>query len=351
MSLLDCIVSIPDLLNNIVNNSEDIKNKIKDYIKDRKVKEIVFVASGTSLNASKVTRYFAKDECGFDVQCFYPNDFVNYTNYINTDAFYVFVSQGGATKLVYEALEKAKSNNLLHCTITESLDSPIAKASDLAIEMGSGKEPYLYRTIGYSCTVVTCWMIELALAQLVHNMSEVKVEEYKNDLLLAINNLNKITEVSTSWYNDNKFSLLRRPKAIIAGAHSFWEVANEADIKMMEMVPMFTRSFELEELIHGPQNAFDDDTLFFILSDLNYDAQKAINIAKFIKDEIGFCALVGNNTLDNRDLKIEFASKCFRVIEEITPFQIIAYHMATDKGRDLKRGVNASIANYIKKTL
>ena len=109
MSLLDCIVSIPDFLNNIVNNSEDIKIKIKDYIKDRKVKEIVFVASGTSLNASKVTRYFAKDECGFDVQCFYPNDFVNYTNYINPDAFYVFVSQGGATKLVYDALEKAKN--------------------------------------------------------------------------------------------------------------------------------------------------------------------------------------------------------------------------------------------------
>lgn len=351
MSLLDCIINIPDYLNDIVDNSDNIKRDLETYVKDQQIDEIVFIASGTSLNASKVTRYFAKNECRLDVQCFYPNDFVHYTDYINPKALYIVVSQGGSTKLVYEALEKIKKAQLMHCSITESLDSPIAKESELAIEMGSVNEPYMYRTIGYSTTVVTCWMIEIALAQILHNMSADKVEEHKKDLRKAIDNLPNIRNISESWYLNNKFSLLRRSKAIIAGAQCFYETANEADIKLMEMVPMFTRSFELEELIHGPQNAFDDDTLYFILSDTKYDKEKAIHIAQFIKNEIGFCALVGNNKVDDRDLIFEFASEHFKPIEEVTPFQVIAYHMATDRGRDLKRGVNTSVAQYIKKTL
>ncbi|MCI5774762.1 MAG: SIS domain-containing protein [Erysipelotrichaceae bacterium] len=351
MSLLDCIVNIPTYLKDIVENSNRIKINLSNYLKNETVDEIVFIASGTSLNASKVTRYFAKNNCSLNVQCFYPNEFLNYIDYKNPNALYVLVSQGGSTKLVYDALQKVKKANLKHCTITESLDSPIAKASDLAIEMGSVNEPYMYRTIGYSTTVTTCWMLELSIAVIQNKISEVMADKLKKELLSAINNLANIRELTEAWYENNKFSLLRRSKAILAGAQCFYETANEADIKLMEMVPMFTRSFELEELIHGPQNAFDDDTLFFILSENRFDKDKAIHIAQFLKTEIGFCALVGDNKLDDRDLVYEFASENFRAIEEVTPFQVIAYHMATDKGRDLKRGVNTSIQKYIKKTL
>lgn len=351
MSLLDCIVNIPAHLTKIVEKQVELELKIREYIHDKNIEELVFIASGTSLNASKVTRYFAKEVCKFKVTCLYPNEFVNYYSYVNPNALYVLVSQGGSTKLVFDALNKVKEYRLKHCTITESLDSPIALASDLPIEMGSVNEPYMYRTLGYSTTVVTCWMLEMVLAKVLNKIDNKTLDDNICDLNKSIGNLDNIRLTTEQWYEDNKFSLLRRPKAIIAGAKSFYEVANEADIKLMEMVPMFTRSFELEELIHGPQNAFDDDTLFFILSDERYDKEKAINIAKFIKNEIGFCALVGNNTIDDRDLNLTFVSNSFTAIEAITVFQVIAYYMATAKGRDLKRGVNTSVNKYIKKTL
>ena len=144
---------------------------------------------------------------------------------------------------------------------------------------------------------------------------------------------------------------MRRNKVILAGAQDFYETSNEADIKLMEMVPLMTRSFEMEELIHAPQNAFDDSTLFFILTNKDHDKEKALHIAEFIKNEIGFGCLVGNNKIDDRDLYFELKSTNFTPIEEITAFQVIAYRMATDHGRDLARGVNTSINKYIKKTL
>lgn len=349
MSLLDCIIRIPNCLYTIVDNYPKLVEKIQTYIKSNKIEELVFVASGSSMNACKVTKYFAENVCGLKVRCFYPNEFVNYENYHNDKALYIVVSQGGATKLVYDALTQIQDQNLLNCSITEKLDSPIAQKASLAIEMGSIDEEYMYRTIGYSTTVTTVLLIELCLGMINGTVKDENKE--LADLKAAISNLDAIREATEKWYINNKFSLMRRSKAILAGAECFNETANEADIKLMEMVPMFTRSFELEELIHGPQNAFDDATLYFLLSDIKKDKEKVLRIAEFLKKEIGFCSIVGNQALDEKDLYFDLVSNNFTMLEEITAFQVLAYRLATDHGRDLKRGVNVSMLKYIKKTL
>ena len=81
------------------------------------------------------------------------------------------------------------------------------------------------------------------------------------------------------------------------------------------------------------------------------DDEKAKAIARFIKEQIGFCALVGEEPLEERDLSISPASRWFFGLEYVTVFQVLAYRMADDRGRDLHRGVNAVVSQYITKTL
>lgn len=345
MELLDCIKRIPSRLENILSNYESLKQDILNYIQDKNIKEIVFVGSGTSMNACKVTRYFSENECKLHTRFLYPNEFMNYFNYLNKEALYVFVSQGGATKLVYNSLLKAKQAGCMTCSITEKLDAPIALQADLRLPMGSIQEEFIYRTIGYSATSATIILLETILSK--NNELEKEVIE---DLIKASSNLDNIVELTEKWYIKHKFSLMRRNKVILAGAHSFHEVANEADIKIMEMVPLMTRSFELEELIHGPQNAFDDNTIYFLLAN-EYDTEKLKKIANYLKNEIGFCAIIGKEIIDYKDLYIPFKSKYFTFLEEITPFQVIAYKMAIDHGRDLTRKVNGNMDQYITKIL
>lgn len=350
MELIECIHSIKDHIDNILNNYLSNKELINKYL-DKDINEIVFIASGTSYNASKVTRYFAYNECQIKTSFFYPNDFLHYSTYINEDALYILVSQGGSTKMVFDSLELIKSKGLKHLTITEKLDSPIALSSDLAIEMGSDDEPFLYRTLGYSTTVATVWLIETIISLKQGLINKEKESDILNNIKKAISNIEPIISKTEKWYQANRFSLLKRNKIILAGACDFYETSNEADIKLMEMIPMYSRSFELEELIHGPQNAFDDDTIFFLLTNKKYGEEKVIKTAEFLKKEIGYCAMVGDVTYDERDLKINFLSDGLEVLEEITAFQVIAYYMATDRGRDLKRGINTSLKNYINKSL
>lgn len=351
MDLSECIKRIPQLLIKRRDSYFEIENKLYKLINRRKIRKINFIASGTSLNAARVTKYFAKKFCDLKAEMFYPNEFINYYCELDSEALYIFISQGGSTKLVYNSLEHIKEKGFLNISITEKLNSPIANIADLAIEMGSDNEEYMYRTIGYSTTVATCMLIEMAIARYNETITNENVDFILNDLTNCSENLNLILEKTVKWYGNNKFSLMKRNKCILTGAGYLYETAKEADIKLMEMVPMLTRSFELEELIHGPQNAFDDNTIFFILTDRKNDLKKLLAIKDFIRNEIGYCVLVGDYKTEEKDMFFEYKSINFRMLEIITFFQYLAYFMATDHGRDLSKGVNAKINNYISKTL
>ncbi len=351
MELKECIDRIPDLIEKRILDYTEIEKQVIDLMGDRKKKKIIFVGSGTSLNAASATKYFAENSCGLQVEMIVPNCFLNYNQDLDEEALYVVISQGGATKLVYESLLRIKEKKLINLSITENKNSPVAKESDLALEMGSEHEEFIYRTIGYSTTVVTCCFIEMALSYHNQQLDEEKKKELLVDLKEVCSSLKRIVVQSEQWYLQKKPMLMEKTKCILAGAGYLYETAKEADIKIMEMVPMLTRSFELEELIHGPQNAFDNQTMFFLLLDRQHDFEKVERIKSFINNEIGACVVVGDYAFDHQDMTFNYRSSHFRMLESITFFQVIAYYLALDHGRDLTQGIYPNLSEYIKKTL
>ena len=349
-TVMNCIDRINNKLLYIIDNYEIRFKNLKLYLKEEKIEKIIFIASGSSYNSANATKFFF-EKLGFQVECIFPNIFVNYTNNFDSKALYVAISQSGNTKLVYDALKIVKNLGYKNCSITSDLNSPIAKISDISLDMGCGYEEFLYRTLGYSSTVGTCYQLAFALKQIKNELKNEDLENYKYDFKNAINNLPNIKKITLNWYKNHKFSLMRKNQMMFTGTNDLWAVSNEADIKIMEMMPLITRSFELEEFIHGPQNAFDCTTAFFIFGRKGEDENKINSIAKFLKQEIGFCCIIGNLAKDNRDLYFEPKSKHFSVLEYITVAQILAYKLASDNGRDLSRPINAKIKYYINKTL
>lgn len=350
--MMDCIDRIPEKLRDIEKNREVVFLALKEYLGDKiSIKEIVFVASGTSYNGAFTAKSFIENQCGLKVSLYYPNIFKNYTENLCPEALYVFISQTGTTKLVFDGLKKVQALGYKNCAITGYPDSPISKEADVAVDMGCGHEEYMYRTIGYSTTVATIYMMAMSLGRLYGNVTIEEGEIYVEDFTRLFDSIRELKKVTMNWYGQNKFSLMKRDKMILTGTNDLWPVAKEGDIKFMEMVPMMTNSFELEEFIHGPQNCFNDNMIFFVLARKGEDSKKARAIASFLKKEIGFCSIVGNEALDQRDLYFEPKSQYFSALEYITTMQVLAYTLAVDHGRDLKRGVNTEINNYITKSI
>ena len=93
--------------------------------------------------------------------------------------------------------------------------------------------------------------------------------------------------------------------------------------------------------------------LFILFSKAGEDEEKVRKIAAFLKQEIGFCAVIGAVADENneRDLKLEIRSRYFAPLEYITFGQVFAYKMAEARGRDLTESVNSVIQKYIQKTI
>lgn len=343
MTVLNCIETIPSILTSILDHREDNFSALNQYLADKKVSRVVFVGSGSSYNAAHVSKAFF-EHLGIHVDLYYPNLFLNYTHHFDPNALYVFISQGGSTKLVYQSIEMVKEKGFKNCSITSDVLSPIAKASDIAIDMGCGDEEYLYRTIGFSSTVAICWQLALSLSGQAY-------DAYDEDYRKMVEHLTAVKEETLAYYRKHKFSLLRKQAVFITGTNDLYPIANEADIKLMEMVPMITRSFELEEFIHGPQNCFDANICYLVFARKGEDEEKALHIAEFLKREIGYCTMVGNMKIDDRDLCIDPKSKYFSSLEYVTVAQVLAYCWANDKGRDLSKPVNATIKKYVTKTI
>lgn len=352
-TMLDTIARIPEATRAMACRREDrtapLSRLLASLGTERCPERIVFVGSGSSYNSALAALPFC-DRVGIEASALYPNQ-LSYRTTINDRDLYVFISQGGSTKLVFEGLEKVRAAGCPTCSITAKLDAPIARAADAAIEMGCGDEEYVYRTIGVSTSIVSCWQVAMALAAARGSLDERELAALDGRLVDVAGTLDDIRERACMWFEDHRFSLLRKSYLMFAGANDLYAVAREADIKAMEMVPIITRSYELEEIIHGPQNAFDANGAFFIFARGVEDADKARAIAAFLDHEIGFCALVGDIAEGRRDFALTEANGTFGALAYLTFGQVLAYCYATARGRDLKRRVNATMDGYIKKTL
>lgn len=351
-TILDCIQEIPNYLKKNI----DKQNKLFDFLSEELIfedyKKIVIVASGSSNNAGFAAKNFGQSLLSIDIELIYPNIFVNALpkEMLNKNTLYIFVSQGGETKLVLDAVKKVNSIGADTLSITEKLNSSIAREAKVAVEMGSENEPFIFRTIGYSTSILTLSQIFMYLAKTQGLITEKEVDSYTRDALLAINNLPTIFNETLKWYEENAEFLATKNHYIFSGTNDLWPIAVEADIKFMEMIPVLSNSFELEELIHGPQNMFREDHLIFLLAKDNIGREKAEKIAVFIQNEVGNSSVVvSNNTVDTPQLLIDSKSENFYNLEYTTIFQILAYKLGDINNRDYSQGVYPKIVNYISK--
>ena len=342
MSLLDTIKCSSRILNDISNNYDNIKTTLDKY--SSKYSKVVIVGSGTSYNAGLTVKKMFEFEFKIKIELFYSNDFLNYTNLdlFEKNTLFVFISQGGVTKQVYNSLLIIKEKGWPHILITENINGPIASISDCTIDMGSQHEPYIFRTVGFDATCVTL----IIIGSIISNWRK---DVLLDDLQKAISNLDSIILIGENFYKENTGNLHSLKKFLFIGADNLAFIAKEADIKFMEMLPIFTNSFELEESIHGPQNAFDTETGFFILGRKEQEFKKIESIYSFISNEVTNNVWVVLNKDSEISVNLNAKSDYFDFLEFITFFQVLAYYLATANGRDLSKPVYPKLTNYINK--
>lgn len=337
VSLLDCIQRVPQTMETIMEKRHENMAALFSVLDNRldDLDEVVLVASGTSNTASITSKFFIEKVVGVRTISVYPNDFRFNTHHYNPNALYVFTSQTGTSSVVRDAQQMIRDKGYLTVSITESPETPIAKESQVHVDMHCGHEEYSTRTIGYCASVFTHMVMALELGLRKGSITQREYDEYFALAKKVPDSHRSITPRAMEWMDTHRQKMMRSECLVFTGAGALQGVAQEAAVKVWE-IPRYTSfGYELEEGMHGANFGYNHNHCVIVLNNGGRENEKALALARWVKDVYKNGFVIGSQVVDETDLAIDLKGGDFACLEVAPAVQVLAYRMATDQGIDL----------------
>lgn len=331
VTYLDCIkrtqTIILDILEKFNERSIELREKWRPDID-----EIIMIGSGTSNTTAQTSQLFIEEVSGLNVTTLLPNQFMKKSVY-KKNALYVFTSQSGTSVFTVECLNKAKEIGGLTLAITGTEDNKLKNASDIHVNMGCGYEEYGQRTIGYCTSVLTQMLIGVEIGRMRNHIDQKMYDKYYEDAKKVPASQKKVVDDAMLWFDKNKEKLMDAEGFVYYGSGALWGVALEGALKALEVVRKYLCvGYEMDDGLHGPTMGFSKKHNVIILDDGKYDMHYVSSLKDYIQNELKDAFILGVNTKDEQDLKIEIMSDYFSMLEIAPAIQVLAYRLATDQG-------------------
>ena len=339
ISMLDCIERIPSLIKAIFENRETVQKEVLDYLGEEglsRLSGMVFVGSGTSSTSAITASYFANKVAGIPVSATIPSDFCYHTYHYDPNALYVFISQTGTSKLTKQAMDVIKAKGYRCVCVSESRNTPMAKEAPCFLDMGCGYEEYPMRTIGYSTTVFTLQMLALEIGRRKGAVSDAEYQAYCEEALRLPEYLKPIPQMTLDWMQKkSQWQMIRSQCLVFTGSAAQYGVALESAVKTWETPKITSVGLELEEGMHGANYGYNSNHCVIVFNDGGVDNQKALSLARYMREVFHNGLAVGANVVCEDDLQFSLCGENFCCLQFAAVGQTISYKLALDEGRDL----------------
>ncbi len=317
------------------------KEKIKPFtemIKNNrnKVNSILFLATGSSVNALNCAKYYIEKMLNMEVKIKMPSAFCNYEKIFDKKSMVIAISQGGKSSSTIEALKKAEELGAKNtAVITGNINSPICKYSKNIIDINCGEEKVGYVTKGFTATVLTLMLIALEGAYSIGNIDDdiyileiKKFEEVIDKIKVCINKTN-------TWYESNKEDLMKTNRIKTIGYGSGYGIAMESNTKIAETLRIAVSSFELEEYMHGPYLELKDDHTMIFFRTKGCIEDRLTKLKEYSQGTTPYCYTITYeaNSEDKRVLALDYdGDEELSTLLFAIPVQILSYKLAEDRG-------------------
>lgn len=323
------------VLSGVLDNSEKFLN----------ARRIIFVACGTSWHASLIGEHLLENFCRIPVEVEYASEFRYRNPVIGEGDVVIAVSQSGETADTLAAIELAKSRGAFIYGICNAVGSSIARATHSGTYIHVGPEIGVASTKAFTGQVTVMVMLALTLAKA---RGMIGTEELITTLTELTNIPSKIEKILT--LNDEIKSLSRTftyaDNFIYLGRGYSYPVALEGALKLKEISYIHAEGYPAAEMKHGPIALIDAEMPIVVVATRNALYDKIISNIQEIKARGGrVIAIVneGDSVIRKMaDYAIEIPStiECLDPLITTIPLQMLAYHIAISKGRNVDQPRN-----------
>ena len=301
------------------------------------IDSIVLCACGTSYHASLAGSYLIERIAKLRVKVEIASEFRYKDPILDSNTFFIVISQSGETADTLEALKLAKQSGLKTLGICNVDNSSIVRESDFSLLTRAGIEKGVASTKAFATQVMVFWILANFLAQKRGILDSATLQQEAKTMLEA----SKATKVDKKLHERIK-RLSRRylhgHGFFFIGRDIFYPLALEGALKLKEISYLHAEGYPSGEMKHGPI-ALADSRLFcvaLIPKHLLFDKIKS-NVEELSARDAMICALCAENS-DGFDDWIRIPECKHYMVEffaMMVVLQIFALEVAVRLGNDV----------------
>lgn len=308
-------------------------------------KRILIVACGTSWHAGLIGKQMIENICRIPVEVEYASEFRYRNPVVGRGDVVIAISQSGETADTLAAVELAKSRGAFIYGICNAVGSSIPRATDTGSYIHVGPEIGVASTKAFTGQVTVLTMFALALA-------DAKGTIARKDYLDIVKGLSEIPDkiCEVLKVNDKVADLARMftyaRNFLYLGRGFGYPVALEGALKLKEISYIHAEGYPAAEMKHGPIALIDSDMPVVVIATHNAMYEKVRSNIQEIKARKGrVIALVSKGDVDiskivDDVIELPNVIECLEPLIATIPLQLLAYHIAVCKGKDVDQPRN-----------
>lgn len=308
-------------------------------------RRFIIVACGTSWHAGLIGKQLIETFCRIPVEVEYASEFRYRNPVISEGDVVIAISQSGETADTLAAIELAKAKGAFVYGICNAVGSSIPRNTDTGSYIHVGPEIGVASTKAFTGQVTVLTLFALTLGREKQLIDE---ETFHH----IIDELDRIPEKMTEVLNQNQS--IAELSRIFTYAHNFiylgrgysYPVALEGALKLKEISYIHAEGYPAAEMKHGPIALIDTEMPVVVIATKNAMYEKIVSNIQEIKARKGhIIALVNPNDtvirkLADECIEIPETLECLEPLITTIPLQLLAYHIAVCKGKDVDQPRN-----------
>ena len=310
---------------------------------------ITICAAGTSHYAAMVGKYWIEKFSSIPVNVELSSEYRYRSPASAMYSCMIVISQSGESIDTLMAMREAKRLNLTTTAITNVENSSIDREADYSIFTHVGPEVGVASTKSFTSQLIVLLSIAMKIGMYNKNITSEKYQNFIQNLKLVPNFLSKILSLNEEFINLAQ-SIKNSQNILYLGRGILYPLALEGALKLKELSYIHSEGFAAGEMKHGPIALIEEGLpiIMFLTSDgmeeksisnlqealarggevFLISDQKNINKVSFIKNKVLIPSF--------HDTWNDVFSPIFMSI----PAQLIAYHVARERGTDVDQPRN-----------
>ena len=318
----------------------------------RKLKHIHILASGTSRHAGLAGKIMIQELAGVHVDVDYASEF-QYSNLAtSTHELTIVITQSGQTADTTAAMVAAAQNGSKTLAIVNVADSMIAKEADSVIVTNAGPEISIASTKAFTAQLAVLYLFALYLGELRGALSRETVQRHVEELKALPEKIERVLKCNAVCEElAEKYSMAT--DFLFLGRSVHHPAALDGALKLKEVSYIHAEAYPTGELKHGPYALID--AMMPIVCIATRDPQDELSMRRYqislqhmrdVKARNGrviAVAVEGSDEVHEITKDIIFvpqAPELLLPMIEIVPLQLLAYHIALQRGLNVDRPRN-----------